>query len=256
MPITEGATTWPVDSAGVPGVGIYTGSVLDLWHGDGNGHGGVLLYDAGGNILLSSGNPGYVQFPSAQAVKLYDSAGNAYSKGAGGGLKVEVFNSAGTEVGVTTMADGTGTPHPLQVAPYPFLFNETSYDRQRGNTLVNLLASAARTTTTETAVQTNYNARGVIVMLDVTVAGTGHLNLSFRWRSTTNNNSPDTAATNVTTTGLWFAVCYPGAALEATYTNASVTLAIPYPLPRSWSVKVTPSDGSSWTYSLDASMVN
>lgn len=47
-------------------------------------------------------------------------------------------------------------------------FNETSYDRVRGNTLATLISAIARTADVTTATQTNYNARGVHIIIDVT----------------------------------------------------------------------------------------
>lgn len=47
------------------------------------------------------------------------------------------------------------------------LFNGSNFDRARNNVEGALLASATRTTTTNTAIQTNYNARGVIIYVNV-----------------------------------------------------------------------------------------
>jgi len=50
-------------------------------------------------------------------------------------------------------------------------FNETSWDRWRNNTEVTVLPSATRTTSGNSADQTNFNARGVILFLKVTAVG-------------------------------------------------------------------------------------
>ncbi|MGH2604227.1 MAG: hypothetical protein ACRDJ9_33180, partial [Dehalococcoidia bacterium] len=56
----------------------------------------------------------------------------------------------------------------LLVLAYNHLFNGSNFDRQRGNSDVELLASAARTATTTSADQLNHNGRGVVLLLDVT----------------------------------------------------------------------------------------
>src|SRR4051812_21405518 len=73
----------------------------------------------------------------------------------------------GTAVDVLIPADAMTAANAGIVAAAPELFNETTFDRQRGNTEVTLLASAARTTSTGTPTQTNWNARGAIVNLNI-----------------------------------------------------------------------------------------
>jgi hypothetical protein len=65
------------------------------------------------------------------------------------------------------------------------IFNGSGMDRQRGNQDVTLLSSAARTTTQTSADQTNYNGlSALIVVLDVTSAGTGSVTLSIEGKDT------------------------------------------------------------------------
>lgn len=66
--------------------------------------------------------------------------------------------------------NGGGTA--VSYRTFPTLFNETTWDRVRGNTDVQGLASAARTTT-QTINGTNYNGRGISVILDMTAIGAG-----------------------------------------------------------------------------------
>jgi hypothetical protein len=58
-------------------------------------------------------------------------------------------------------------------------FNGTTWDRHRNNTDVTLLASASRTTTQTSADITCYNLRGINVILDMTVVGTGSVTVSI-----------------------------------------------------------------------------
>src|SRR5262245_49268074 len=54
------------------------------------------------------------------------------------------------------------------------LYNGTTIDRQRGNQDNIALINAVAVTTTQTSAdQTNYNARGIITVLDMTTVGTG-----------------------------------------------------------------------------------
>ena len=63
------------------------------------------------------------------------------------------------------LAPGSGN-----IAQTPVLFNETSWDRQRGNTQGTALASAAQTASVNSADITIYNGSKLAVYLDVTAA--------------------------------------------------------------------------------------
>jgi len=61
----------------------------------------------------------------------------------------------------------------LQTLPHPHLFNESTWDRQRGNTAATILSHAARTASGNSAKQTNYNARAALFFINITaVSGT------------------------------------------------------------------------------------
>jgi hypothetical protein len=130
----------------------------------------------------------------------------------------------------------------------PMRWNGATFDRQRGNTEGTLLASAARTAYTAAAAQTNYNARGVILHLNVTAAGAGTLTVQLIGTDALgiSYEIATTAAVTATST----LIAYPGVldADTATY-GRSVTL------PRTWTAAVAPSGGTSWTYSLTASVI-
>jgi hypothetical protein len=88
-----------------------------------------------------------------------------------------VIGSDGTKVDVFGSADGIGAGLKALVSiPYNQKFNGINWDRERNNTQGTLLASAARTATATSPNQTNYNAKGVQLTIDVTaVSGTGGL---------------------------------------------------------------------------------
>lgn len=123
-------------------------------------------------------------------------------------------------------------------------WNGASWDRERGNLEGTLLASAARTVSTASALQTNYNHRGVILELTVTSAGTGTVSVFIL--SGTGAALAAYAGTTVTTTYVW----YPGviAADVTAVAKAGV-------LPRSWHGSINKSDGSSWTCSLTYALI-
>lgn len=135
-------------------------------------------------------------------------------------------------------------------------YNGSTYDRVRNNTQGTLLASAARTATTNSVAQTNYNARGIIVNLDVSVgSGTGGLTVQIKAIS---QNSPSNGdlllhanPTAVTAAGRFTYVLYPGATMAGGQVqNAWATV-----LPRLFYVVVSHGDATSYTYSLTYSLI-
>ena len=60
----------------------------------------------------------------------------------------------------------------------PLLYNNNTWDRFRNNAEITLLESATRNSDTASPYQTNYNARGVVIYLNVTaVPGTDTITL-------------------------------------------------------------------------------
>ena len=160
-------------------------------------------------------------------------------------------NSAdGRSVG--TVSNFSGTERVLAVGP--FLFNNTNWDRQRGNTELTLLASAARTATTNSSDQTNYNHRGVLVTLDVTaITDTPSIVLKIQAKDPVSSKYETLLeAAAVTATGTHSYVVYPAGDMAAA---EDVVEAQPFPLPRTWRVSVEHADTDSITYSVGASMI-
>lgn len=128
-----------------------------------------------------------------------------------------------------------------------------------GNLQGTLLASAARTASTTSATQTNYNARGVIISLDITAAsGSGGLAVRL-WTL-----DPVTqkifyfvaAPTSILATGTYGYEFYPGSSAAVAAGTALINQRSSVVLPRSWGVYVIHADGSSYTYSLGYSLIN
>jgi len=150
-------------------------------------------------------------------------------------------------------ADAKSAPtDAVQTLPHPHLYNETKWDRQRGNTEVTVLASAARTATGASAAQTNHNARGALLYIRVTaVSGTSPtLRIDPQSKdpiSATHNSL--TLSPNITATGSYQLACYPGAA----DTDGVIYNSTGLPLPRTWRVQYAIGGTSpSFTFSVSA----
>jgi hypothetical protein len=136
-----------------------------------------------------------------------------------------------------------------------FRSNGASYDPELGNTHGTLLASAARTATTSTADQTNHNARGVVLFVNVTAAsGTGGLTVQPKGKDPVSGgyyrlNAPPSA---ITGTGLYLFEVYPG----ASGTGGDVAQRTAGALPRTWAVTVVHGDASAYSYSLGYALIN
>jgi hypothetical protein len=118
-----------------------------------------------------------------------------------------------------------------------------------------LLASAARTAGSVSPIQTNYNARGVVVFINVTAAsGTGGLKPYVTGIDPISGSpvSLHTWPTAITATGLYIIVLYPASTMVAT---TSVKAVISLVLPRRWGVNVNADDASSYTYSLSYALI-
>lgn len=126
----------------------------------------------------------------------------------------------------------------------PILSNGSALEQQQDNIQGTLLASAARTVTTDSPNQINYNARGATLFLNVTTAsGTGGLIMKIRIVDPISGNlSSLVAGTNVTATGLYILQLYPLSSSN-------------YALPRTWIAEVAHGDATSYTYSLGYSLI-
>jgi hypothetical protein len=133
-----------------------------------------------------------------------------------------------------------------------FGFNGTGWDRFSSNQDITLLTSAARTTTTSASPPTNnFNARGVWVVLNITVVpGADTVTLKIEARDTVSGLYVTllTGAAQVGTGTTEYSL-YPGVTETA---NVDVSR----PLPRNWRITVTHSAATSFTYSVGASLVN
>jgi len=138
------------------------------------------------------------------------------------------------------------------VAPIGYTFNNTNWDRQRGNMDTDVLASAARTSTTNSTDKVNYNGRGVLVTLNVTaLADTPSIVLSIEAKMGAVYEALLTASAAVTATGIHSYLVYPGVGAA----SGDVVQVAGFPLPRTWRVTVTHGDADSITYVVNASVI-
>lgn len=121
-----------------------------------------------------------------------------------------------------------------------------------GNTETTLLASASRTSSCATADQTNYNARGVTVWFDVTVApasGSDNMTLEIENKDPASGSYLDMlVSASVTAIGNYQYTVYPGG--PSSMAVADVTETVALPLPRTWRVNVVHDSGCTCNYSL------
>jgi len=135
----------------------------------------------------------------------------------------------------------------------PNLFNEATWDRERGNTELTVLASAARTASINSNDQINYNARGVMVWFNITVVpGVDTVQLLIQIKDpvsgTYSTILTDTAQSAI---GTRVAAIYPAIAAAA----EDVNIVRGYPLPRTWRVRIVHSAATSFTYSVGAALI-
>jgi hypothetical protein len=154
-------------------------------------------------------------------------------------------------------ADALANPTVTQLAALGLQFNGTTWDRERNNHNVAIEASSAKTTTGNGATQTNFNAVGVFVWINVTaVTGTTPtLTVRLQWSPDGGTTWVDLDTTNaqtasITATGASVLRVYPGMATTA---NASLNS----PLPRTWRIAWTIGGTTpSFTFSAQAAYID
>jgi hypothetical protein len=138
------------------------------------------------------------------------------------------------------------------------LWNGVGWDQQMNNQSGILLASAARTSSAVAPVQTNYNARGLVLFLNVTAAsGSSGLIVQLLGIDPVSGSAvqfPTKNGTRVAATGSLLYVWYPGIAEVAAQAN-SLMSASSMAVPRTWEAIVNAGDATSYTYSLGYSYI-
>jgi len=130
-------------------------------------------------------------------------------------LRTSVYEGSNEALVRGTTGDGYAASNPcLWVANRFYAFNETNFDRWRNNTEKTVLALAARTSSGNSADQTNYNAKGAIFYLNITaVSGTAPtLDVIVQVKDPTSGiYSPIVAFPQQTSAATKKVIVYPGA---------------------------------------------
>ena len=133
-------------------------------------------------------------------------------------------------------------------------FNNSSWDRQRNNHAVSLLASAARTATLQSADQTCYNGTKMVVTVDISsITDTPSLTPYLQGKDSVSGNyfTIWTATAALTATGtVMYLFALGGSGSAGSYTEA-VNLIVP----RTWRLGMTHADSDSATYSVSADII-
>jgi len=148
------------------------------------------------------------------------------------------------------LSDGNAADYKV----FQMAFNGATWDRQRGNEDVTILASAARTATVSSSDLTNYNARGISITIDVTVDGaaasvTPTIEVKDALSGKYETVMALTAVASVITTTV---LIYPSSLTAAANDIVQVLSA---PLQRTWRVTMTHADADSITYSVGGSYI-
>lgn len=136
------------------------------------------------------------------------------------------------------------------VLNFNYLFNGTSYDRERNNTEETVLASAARTASVNSADFTNYNAKGAHFIIDVTaITDTPILTPKIQGKDPLSGKYYDIlVGTDITAIGTTVLKVYPGIGQIAGGASSDI-------LPRTWRVRIEHADSDSITYSIGGGLV-
>lgn len=247
------ASAVPISAASLP---LPTGAALDATL-----TGGMALFQAVGNVAhdgVDAGNP----------VKVGGKANSATPTAVSVGDRADLWVGLNGQLMIAPMVaaqgDGSGqiggflnaTANAGQIATVtPYLWNNGSADHQRNNYEVTALASAARTAAVNSADLTNFNGRGVAVVIDITAGGgAGSLTVKLTGKDTLSGkyvtlfSTGALAAPGVSTYS--FQV-FPGATPVAQVSGTPATIGkADFLVPRVWRIEVTVGDTTSYTYSI------
>lgn len=194
---------------------------------------------------LSDGQRGDLQLSSRGmvAVQLYHTAGSALTELLGGP------SDAGTNSFTALLQNSR-----------PAVYNGATWDRVRGNIEATALASAARSSSTPTSDQTNYNGRGIQLTLDITATpnNTETLQVVIEEKDPVSGKYVQIAAFAALTASVLGATPSTATYVYTLCAGASETIAAAnhevqaLPAPRTWRGRVVHSAGGSWTYSVGA----
>ena len=207
----------------------------------------------GGNITFQGSNDNFAtQVESVNLSRVSSSSTNlnvASSTGIfEGPINFRYFRArqtAWTSGATTGVLELYNTPRALNTLPV----SQGGTWTVNGTSDVTVFASAAQTTTQIQGDQTNSTARGIKVVLNVTVAGTGSITLEIDGKDAASGAYyPILTGVAVTANGTVVYTIYPGLTAVANSVVSDV-------LPHTWRIKVTANNANSITYSVGASLL-
>jgi hypothetical protein len=219
----------------------------------------VVLYDAAGAALLTAAaladataNPtvgGVGAYSLVYNGTTWDRQRDGAADSVTGSVKAMLVSPAGNRFDAAAgQIDGSTAVRAQWIAAS--LFNGSSFDRQRSNVDTAALITASGATTSQTgADQTNYNGRGLIVVLDMTVVGTGSVTLTIQGKDAASGKYYTLlAGAAVVTNSTNVYTVYPGAPATANVSANS-------PLPRTWRLITTANNANATSYVVGASVI-
>ncbi len=153
------------------------------------------------------------------------------------------------------LADGVALPTAPMIGSVNLLYDGTNLNLQRGTQdVASVIALTTHSGTVTTNVQTNYNARGIIVYVNITVAPGGTLTLSFFSNDPQSGGGSQLNPTGVTVaaTGVYSWILCPGI-VETAF--GAVIQRVAVPLPHKFQIQTVTSSGT-WTYSVSYTLIN
>lgn len=162
------------------------------------------------------------------------------------------LNGSGTDGQVVRNMSGSGDAITgvQGIVVGPVEYNGSTFDRRRNNANVTVLASSARTANTDSTDQTNYNGRGLHVVINVTaVTDTPSVVFTIQGKdSVSSGYYTILASAAIVGTGATVLRVFPGATAAANAAANDI-------LPRTWRVHAEHADTDSITYSVGASVI-
>lgn len=253
-------TTWDRLRAGSPSTVVTTGVLRTMI----NGYSGHVMAEAGSLADSETGDNtlgvGLTLYGGATWARARYASAFASGHGSPAGIQVvspvlyvgsNDLRSAYAAYALAAGNDGSRLP-----AAASYLHNGSTFDPARNNTEGTLLASSARTASTNTATQTHYNGDGTLFLyLDVTANPGGAETLQIIAYGV--SPIPGTRVQVVAFTaipaaanGQYGFMVGPDLTEALAPTAGTFAARARATVPRSWSVQVVHSAAGSWTYSL------
>lgn len=171
-------------------------------------------------------------------------------------LRAAIFSSAAELYLENTLTDDLAASRAgADVNSHLLGWGGTYWERWRNNIQATLLASLARNASTASADQTNYNGKGVIVVVNISaVAGDDTFTFTIQGKDPISSEYYGMLVSSaLASTGIYVYILYPA-------TTAGATGVISAPLPRTWRVAATYAQvggaADTLTFSVSACVLN